>query len=1189
MLSHKSRLEQLEKEFLSQFDIHINKTYPEQERSKIVERLTIFCGDEKKDNKDQYRERQYHLYKLLQQSLKSFNEEKHKKQVKRTIKLFDDCVITLQTLAAFTQDEFTEEAPILDFRKPLKIPENKLEEEIFKKIATDEQFNMFIRGPHYAIEGARVLDKVEEKGLLNTTAILEYATLCHALEDNQLLLDLDLEFLCNKKNLSDQILYIKSKAGTLLKSQIGIKILNIMGYDKFCEEDSQFYLYNFVRMVEKIEDLGQILDAYNRILKFLTLDFIEKNHKLMMDALIKPEKMKELIFSNPEFLNALINGSDRTFVKNYIPHKIFLRELKIPETVDHALSVSAKILPFILNVNGYTLENWLELLGAVQQYPEFYRVLTEQFINKFNIYSSLEKWLTLVDPKYQLELFQLLESLNKPLNYYVLYKNSEVLKASPKIKNKIIPHKDRVIHQIKEQYNIDDYNLDHKLIEFNKSILKEHSISSVPKPQIFSLGASIFSPLHFWVEGQIQQKNKKRAEICMKVKNDDFFLLELLGDLDVLNNLSENELLILFENGNKALFAEVMIRAYPGRPFSSFMWKGKQVDLAFLQQFVPLNESISELNRCNAARAEYQIPQLIPQDVIYPYTKYQDSSEDSPYSLQDQDIAAGEEILLEQKSVKRVSLIKLSVEESGQNKELTGIEYDQLASERKSPAAEKVEMEKPEEKKIESSVVSTLKKLYLAPMIATEAVLIDPKVEKHQNLRNYREFKKNLALMTGSINFEKSAVLTGICNLTAGLYVPFFIYKNTKGVISVLTINPSLEPSPILEACFKDIFPHCHYADAHIPQALTPSDFGFTALESIRVAALSMYSKTPLISIVDDVMKFDPQSLTINSELFRGYDYIHKQPYFLSGFNDQLKENRENWTKELRAKKQIRHTPQTLEDYCYDDNVKNKKKINPSNGFLSYIAALIVSENLLDEYRKQYQQRLELPTPIQIEIIRLKLQEAYSISKPVEEIRTAIYNVYKMNYKENTKEGLINFFRDNFLKKYAITKDAKSVNIIQEFKTTSKYVEYHKLLSGHELTDFFLEIRKIVEDLIQVSDVSPRLKLSKSSDDFYKEFLAEAKCYCTAIDLQKISKVTESLSFFDQFNPFMSSSLETINLSRKFKEAVANARKAVQMEQFLKYMITVIDKPIDDIVAHLAKWSTQKQQPSILMKPGSLY
>src|SRR5262249_28790397 len=152
----------------------------------------------------------------------------------------EECPISLKNLLIITEKEYQkDEEPILDLRSSSKavktrLTENSLAALILESLATDNIFTVFMKD-----SGLPIADTVKEDITakhVNFTALLEYISLCHLLEKNPLLLDLDPEFLCVPESITKQIAFLTATAKDLITHADGIQILNIFGYETLCQD-----------------------------------------------------------------------------------------------------------------------------------------------------------------------------------------------------------------------------------------------------------------------------------------------------------------------------------------------------------------------------------------------------------------------------------------------------------------------------------------------------------------------------------------------------------------------------------------------------------------------------------------------------------------------------------------------------------------------------------------------------------------------------------------------------------------------------------------------------------------------------------------------------------------------------------------------------------------------------------------
>jgi hypothetical protein len=856
-------------------------------------------------------------------------------------------------------------------------------------------------------------------------------------------------------------------------------------------------------------------------------------------------------------------------------------------------------------------------------------MIIDHYINSnISQYKTFEQWIISIEPEFQKDVFEFLEKLKKPFNYFILYTLSDTLKELPSIQKAIISYKKIALDQILNKYIFEETKensldndkaffkkpppppllIDQALVANTLSELTQYQTKylsldskSHAKPRLFTpkaravafnriqpllnapsekklqaelldskltaqIGGAHFYdrypivsiiPLIQWAENHkkneedIQQYWLDREIICKKVKDNDSLLLELLLDLDIFNSLTERELSLLFDHGNKSLFAEIIIRAYPDKPFTPFRWHKQIINITFLRGLVTQDDSIQELNRINKNRAKYNIPQYIPSGAKYTGVSPTDAalSKHELYQLIDSDITVGEKILHDEFKdiIKPIEFYNTSDKDIKENKprykrvtgvgkdqriEYIGVRYDERKESSDIPDHKKDSDDRKEELPVPKSK-SSLQTIYLVPINPTEAVLIDPGKTTHKHYRTYTECKNKLNLIKNSIPYSNSAIIAGICNLNAVHYVPYFIYQNAAGKVFVITIDPSHESSPLLKECFKDIFPGCIYKDVNIPQQVRQRDCGFNSLESIQNVAKTLFSENPVLSIINDKLHFDPSGLTINGEPYKAFDYERNQLFFLPEFIKNGQKNRIRWAELFKARNRAYYSADGFLEYSYEKNVEEQNTNDELDGIYSVIAGLMIQDGILNQYENQYINKLELPNRTQLEHIRqhiIKKLTEQRLEVPNEVLesengRESIFAIFKINFKAKTSDALFNFFKNVYLPHCKIEKDSTAESILFNFTNTEKYVEFSKFLLPDQLKKLHQKVfhyaRTCIEkDTFQLKEKYIQTYISTNIEILLKNIEKEPRSIENAIllELEKNEEIRKDLHLLLDYN-----------------------------------------------------------------------
>ncbi len=536
--------------------------------------------------------------------------------------------------------------------------------------------------------------------------------------------------------------------------------------------------------------------------------------------------------------------------------------------------------PIVSLISGIDYEfvfRYFHLIYRLHQGIEYFIVLIPKLIPMLwkNILSEneLETVVKLIE-KNKLPLLPWLDTLsyhtaNWVLSLFHLYEVEidfdELLNAgSEKIKDTdAIRRYRRSLHTPSGQSKI-QFEIKHESIPyFNQFDYKEECSEIISFKDNKS---SIWHPL----KSSATLESKK---IFYKKLNDDKLLTCILSIDHIYESLDKTDLELIFENCNRALFVELLVKR---NRLSQYIWQPIKIDDNLLTADIirkTTNYDEKSIDDANALRAKFKIPIKIPVGYRRPGTN------------------------LEPKKISNENLYQYDAFDilSAENRILT--KYADVFS---APS---------DEMKHDHANKTTF---YFHILINTPRNKIPTIVNSY-------------ALPAGG-----AVIFSGIMDLQDGYFIAYFIYKNSTNQIQVTCVNPfptlrrdkkcpKLIKNDEIKNIFKQIFPGCIVYDPNVTLQIDSQDSGPNALAIIDEAYHSINKKDQLISVNDDTLVINITAFSVNCFERRMYDAQNNIHYYPPEVDQVSKQNRRYWAFELRQA--------SNEDYDYDAKVNCQNHI----------------------------------------------------------------------------------------------------------------------------------------------------------------------------------------------------------------------------------------------------------------------
>lgn len=399
-----------------------------------------------------------------------------------------------------------------------------------------------------------------------------------------------------------------------------------------------------------------------------------------------------------------------------------------------------------------------------------------------------------------------------------------------------------------------------------------------------------FNLLRFHLSRAIR-KFTSRYQSFMQLNNNDT-LLDLLLNPAVRENISREQLAMLFWYYNPKLVADVIVNVYEDKAFACNL-PYFQASLDYHRLVSLLADQSDALEYVNRVRSSLKAQALLPENCRTPGFNQLTDQGLNRYQLFQYDestIFAVEQCLFEK--FQRLTVNRVLGLPQVTPKPLFAPYYFYLIS-------------------------------------AARYMLLDPDDNGNANYFRFDDFRNDMRNLLDSHEpahnrFGRPVIFSGLINSGGTHYIAYFIYKNSQGRIQVITVDPSprIYPSSVLERngepkdsklksfnklrkIFQHIFPDCDVYDPDVSQMLRERDCGPNAATTLQDALSTCESGHPLLSIQDDCLKIDVNQLTVHHQPMGINPYTNSYVYSNKLEEDSLA-NRAKWQDVLTQIREVR-------------------------------------------------------------------------------------------------------------------------------------------------------------------------------------------------------------------------------------------------------------------------------------------
>lgn len=464
-------------------------------------------------------------------------------------------------------------------------------------------------------------------------------------------------------------------------------------------------------------------------------------------------------------------------------------------------------------------------------------------------------------------------------------------------------------------------------------------------------------------------------------------------------------------------------------------------------------------------------------------------------------------------------------------------------------------------------------------------MLLDPANKNNQHYNRYLLFKKHIQELIESYQYKKNSkkpiIFCGIMNIDGTHYLPYFIYKDKKNIIQIITVDPSpamypeyivnkshkiidskLKTFKRLQIIFKDIFPNSQLSDPNVAQMLRERDCGPNSATTLRDAFSTCLAKHPLLYIKNDILTIDATQLTVKASAIGINHYTNTLVYPAELEENSLK-NRAWWMKELRQLKMI--TPVSIpihanenqkltiddvyemndqlhQEFDYNTLAETQEHQDNRNTNISTVQSLLLAHpegnQLVNSLIAEYKNTLQLPNSGNLERfikskIANKVEQSVLTSSHNNNMKTLADDVIFFILHDSILEKLELVFRKDYINKITPQINLNANQLVDEFLKNNQLI--FKKLNAYYQRNIKNKLQSLAKEAVDIKLLEAHASLLKEllEDNIY-DYLYEIKSLVDDTELvqaliQIISQTTHatystvqienSVYFLLNFNP----------------------------------------------------------------------